>query len=72
MAESSIRVSKFGKLSAKGSWTIIGGTGEYQGITGGGESEGISLRSAAKGTFQGYEQTQGKLEIAYSGVLSAN
>ena len=54
---------EFGKPSAKGSWTIIGGTGEYQGITGGGESERFSLRPAAKATFQGYGKPKGSWKL---------
>lgn len=54
---------EFGKPSAKGSWTIIGGAGEYQGITGGGESERFSLRPAAEGTFQGYSKPKGSWKL---------
>ena len=48
---------EFGKPS-KGSVTIIGGTGEVKNITGSGEYESNQLRSAAKGTFQGYANTK--------------
>ena len=54
---------EFGAPSTKGSWTIIGGTGEYQGITGSGTSERYSLRPAAEGTFQGYSKPKGSWKL---------
>ena len=36
----------------KGTWQYVGGTGKYEGITGGGEFTRISGRPAKEGTFQ--------------------
>ena len=41
----------FGK-PVKGTWQYVGGTGKYEGITGGGEFTRISGRPAKEGTFQ--------------------
>ena len=54
---------EFGKPSGKGSWTIIGGTGKYQGITGSGEMERFDLRPAAEGTFQSYSKDKGSWKL---------
>lgn len=43
-----------GSVSAKGTFTILGGTGKCAGIQGGGEFERHSLKSAAPGTFQSF------------------
>ncbi|MFQ5961508.1 MAG: hypothetical protein ACE5MG_08920 [Candidatus Methylomirabilales bacterium] len=41
-------------VGAKGSATLIGGTGKYAGISGGGQYERFNVPAAAEGTFQGY------------------
>jgi len=49
-----------GKLGGvgKGTETLVGGTGKLVGIQGSGEFTRFSLRSAAEGTFQGYEKAK--------------
>ena len=52
-----------GKLGPEGytngAYTIVGGTGKYSGITGGGEFTWRPVQSAAEGTYQGI--TKGKV-----------
>jgi hypothetical protein len=54
-----------GKLGAgaKGTLTIIGGTGKLVGIQGSGEFTIIDVRPAAEGTFQGYTRWKGQYKL---------
>jgi hypothetical protein len=54
-----------GKLGvgAKGTYTIVGGTGRMAGISGGGETTRISVRPAADGTTQSYSRSKGKYKL---------
>ena len=48
---------------AKGTWTYVGGTGKYEGITGGGELIRISGRPAKEGTFQSNNMITGSYKL---------
>ena len=51
-----------GKL--KGSYTIIGGTGKYSGISGGGDEETFNVpKPAMKGSVQGYAKWTGTWKL---------
>ncbi len=54
-----------GKLGvgAKGTYTIVGGTGKMAGITGGGEFTRTSVRPAADGTTQSYSRSKGTYKL---------
>lgn len=54
-----------GKL--EGSWTFIGGTGKFAGITGGGKMERVNVpKPAMKNTVQGYVKTTGNWKLSPS------
>jgi hypothetical protein len=48
---------------AKGTFTIVGGTGKLVGIQGSGEFPRFVMRSAAEGTFQGYARWKGQYKL---------
>ena len=48
---------------AKGTYTLIGGTGKMAGITGGGEFTRTSVRPAVEGTSQSYSRSKGKYKL---------
>ncbi len=48
---------------AKGKWTIVGGTGQMKGITGGGTFMRVSVRPAAKWTSQSYNISRGTYQL---------
>ena len=48
---------------AKGTFTIVGGTGKLVGIQGSGEFPRYVLRPAAEGTFQGYARWKGQYKL---------
>lgn len=54
-----------GKLGvgAKGTYTLVGGTGKMAGITGGGEFTRTTVRPAADGTSQSYTRSKGKYKL---------
>jgi len=54
-----------GKLgvNAKGTFTVVGGTGKLVGIQGSGEFTRIDLRPAAEGTIQGYVRGKGHYKL---------
>ena len=48
---------------AKGTFTIVGGTGKLVGIQGDGEFPRFAVRPAAEGTFQGYARWKGQYKL---------
>lgn len=48
---------------AKGTFTIVGGTGKLVGIQGSGEITITSMRPAAEGTFQAYARQKGQYKL---------
>jgi hypothetical protein len=54
-----------GKLGgiAKGTYTVVGGTGKLVGIQGSGEFTRIDVRPAAEGTIQGYSRNKGYYKL---------
>ena len=54
-----------GKLGgiAKGTYTVVGGTGKFVGIQGSGEFTRIDVRPAAEGTLQGYSRNKGYYKL---------
>ena len=50
-------------VRAKGTETIVGGTGKLAGIQGNSEFTRFGLRRAAEGTFQGYEKGKGQYKL---------
>jgi hypothetical protein len=53
-----------GSLAAtKATFKLVGGTGKYNGITGGGEWTWKSVTPAAEGTFQGYISAKGHYKL---------
>jgi hypothetical protein len=54
-----------GKLGgiAKGTYTVVGGTGKFVGIQGSGEFTRIDVRPAAEGTGQGYSKNKGHYKL---------
>ena len=53
-----------GSLGAtKATFKLVGGTGKYTGITGGGEWNWKSVTPAAEGTFQGYMSAKGHYKL---------
>jgi hypothetical protein len=54
-----------GKLGgiAKGTETLVGGTGKLVGIQGSSEFTRFDVRPAAEGTFQGYERSKGHYKL---------
>ena len=48
---------------AKGTFTIVGGTGKLVGIQGSTEYTGYPVRPAAEGTFQGYIRNKGQYKL---------
>ena len=50
-------------VGAKGTSTIVGGTGKLTGIQGSSEFTDRSLRPAAEGTFQGYSRIKGQYKL---------
>lgn len=46
-----------------GKWTIVGGTGKFKGMTGGGTFLRVNTRPAARGTFQGYHLNKGNYKL---------
>ena len=47
----------------KGTWKLIGGTGNFAGIEGGGEYTSYALRPAEDGTYQNVLKTKGKYKL---------
>ena len=50
-------------VAAKGTFTIVGGTGKMAGITGGGEFTRYNVRPAAEGTSQSVTHGAGKYKL---------
>jgi hypothetical protein len=48
---------------AKGTFTVVGGTGKLAGIQGSGEFTRINVRPAAEGTLQGYSRNKGHYKL---------
>jgi hypothetical protein len=48
---------------AKGTYTVVGGTGKLVGIQGSGEFTRIDVRPAAEGTLQGYARNKGHYKL---------
>jgi len=46
-----------------GKWIIVGGTGKFKGMTGGGTFLRVNTRPAARGTFQGYHIYKGNYKL---------
>jgi len=55
-------VGKMGGI-AKGTATLVGGTGKMVGIQGSAEFTRIDVRPAAEGTFQGYNRVKGQYKL---------
>ncbi|MEI6226478.1 MAG: hypothetical protein WCS72_17165 [Deltaproteobacteria bacterium] len=50
-------------VAARGTFTLVGGTGKMTGITGGGEFTRTGVRSAAEGTAQSYARSKGTYKL---------
>jgi hypothetical protein len=50
-------------VAAKGTYTLVGGTGKMTGITGGGEYTRTNVRPAAEGTSQSYARSKGTYKL---------
>ena len=50
-------------VAARGTFTLVGGTGKMAGITGGGEFTRTGVRSAAEGTSQSYARSKGAYKL---------
>jgi len=50
-------------VSSKGTFTFVGGTGKWTGITGGGEFTWSAVHPAAEGTYQGITKSKGHWKL---------